>query len=73
MGALVLGLLVASAKGSFDAQTTELTLVLDRILDRSGAETKDARASLRNVAKQKCWISRGQRNVSGPPGWTQLA
>jgi hypothetical protein len=53
MAALVLGLLVASAKGSYDAQSAELTqmsaniAVLDRGLALYGPETKDARSLLR--------------------------
>ena len=55
MAALVLGLLVASAKGSFDVQSTELTQMaaniglLDRALAQYGPETKDARDMLRVV------------------------
>ncbi|MBI3407242.1 MAG: DUF4239 domain-containing protein [Planctomycetes bacterium] len=54
MGALVLGLMVASAKGSYDTQKSELTqmtakvIVLDRVLTRYGPETKEARAALRD-------------------------
>jgi hypothetical protein len=57
MAALVLGLLVASAKGSYDAQSTEITdlaanlVVLDRTLAHYGPETKEIRALLRN------WVS----------------
>ncbi|HEY1234692.1 MAG TPA: hypothetical protein VGH22_15040 [Candidatus Binatia bacterium] len=53
MAALVLGLLVASAKGSYDAQSAEVTqlaanvALLDRVLARYGAETKEMRAFLR--------------------------
>ena len=55
MAALVLGLLVASAKGSYDAQTTELIqmsaniVVLDRALAHYGPEAKETRAELRNA------------------------
>jgi hypothetical protein len=55
MAALVLGLLVASAKGSYDAQSTELTdlaanvIVLDRVLAHYGPESKDAREQLRGA------------------------
>jgi hypothetical protein len=55
MAALVLGLLVASAKGSYDAQTTELTqmsaniVVLDRTLAHYGPEAKETREALRNA------------------------
>ena len=54
MGALVLGLLVASAKSSYDAQSTELTemsakvVVLDRVLAHYGPESKEARDLLRS-------------------------
>jgi hypothetical protein len=53
MTALVLGLLVTSAKGSYDAQTAELTqnsakvVLLDRILAHYGDETKETRGILR--------------------------
>jgi hypothetical protein len=56
MAALVLGLLVASAKGSFDAQSTEMIqtaadfVVLDHTLAYYGPETKEARESLHNTA-----------------------
>jgi len=55
MSALVLGLLVASAKGSYDAQSTELTqlvaniALLDRGLALYGPETKEERALLRGA------------------------
>jgi|SRR5215475_12384843 len=55
MAALVLGLLVASAKGSYDAQSAELTqmsaniAVLDRMLALFGPETKEARTQLHGV------------------------
>jgi hypothetical protein len=51
--ALVLSLLIASAKSYFDTQSTELTemsakvVLLDRILAHYGPETKDARDALR--------------------------
>ena len=55
MAALVLGLLVASAKGSYDAQSAELTQMsanidtLDRALALYGPEAKEIRAMLRGV------------------------
>jgi len=55
MAALILGLLVASAKSSFDAQSSELTqasanaVVLDRVLARYGPETGEAREILRGA------------------------
>jgi hypothetical protein len=53
LSALVLGLLVSSAKGSFDSMSNELTLAavrviqLDRALADYGPETRPARATLR--------------------------
>jgi hypothetical protein len=53
MAALVLGLLIASAKGSFDTQNNELTdmssriVLLDRVLAHYGPEAKGARDVLR--------------------------
>lgn len=55
MAALVLGLLLASAKGSYDAQSAELTQVsatvvlLDRVLAHYGPETAEAREMLREA------------------------
>src|SRR5208337_4359586 len=54
MAALVLGLLIASAKGNFDTMSSELRLagarviLLDRVLAQYGPETKEARALLRH-------------------------
>lgn len=53
--ALVLGLLVGSVKGSFDAQNDVLrriaanVVLLDRVMAQYGPETKDARAQLRQM------------------------
>jgi len=62
MSALVLGLLIAAAKGSFDthrnglAQTSASIIFLDRVLAHYGQEAKDARDLLRrsvaNLLKQ---------------------
>jgi len=58
MAALVLGLLVASAKGSYDAQSTGLTdmssriVMLDRVLAHYGPETKQVRDTLRSSVVQ---------------------
>jgi hypothetical protein len=55
MAALVLGLLVASAKGSYDAQSAELTQMsanigtLDRALALYGPETNEIRTMLRGA------------------------
>jgi 4-amino-4-deoxy-L-arabinose transferase-like glycosyltransferase len=56
MAALVLGLLVSSAKGSYDTQRSELTqisanlILLDRLLVHYGPEADGARKLLREVA-----------------------
>lgn len=53
--AMVLGLLVASAKGYYDMQTTELTelstnvVLLDRVLAHYGSETEEVRKTLRGA------------------------
>jgi hypothetical protein len=53
--ALVLGLLVASAKGTFDTQSSSVkqlsanVVLLDRLLARYGSQTEGARALLRRV------------------------
>jgi hypothetical protein len=55
MAALVLGLLIASAKSSFDTQNAEVTevssriVLLDRVLARYGPEAKEARDALRSA------------------------
>jgi hypothetical protein len=55
MAALVLGLLVASAKNFYDTQNSGLTqlsanvILLDRVLAHYGPETKEARDSLRGA------------------------
>jgi len=70
MAALVLGLLIASAKGTYDTRRSQLLqvaadiIILDRILANYGAETRDARAMLqRSVAAaiQQFWPVDGAR------------
>ncbi len=58
--ALVLGLLIASAKGFYDSQNTEVTqaaanvVLLDRLLAHYGPEAADARAALRGTVAR--WV-----------------
>ncbi len=58
MSALVLGLLVSSAKGSFDSQSGEITrasakiILLDRTLALYGPETMEARELLHSVVAE---------------------
>ncbi len=64
VAALVLGLMIASAKASYDMQTTnvrQLTanlILMDELLEQYGPEAKTARAMIRQVAAitvQKIW------------------
>jgi hypothetical protein len=77
MAALVLGLLVASAKSTYDAQSAELTqmsanvVVLDRILAHYGPETKEARDLLRSSTArtlEAMWSTGGARHSQLEPG-----
>ena len=70
MSALVLGLLVSSAKSFYDTQSAELNqlsadvVVVDRLLTHYGPETKDARDMLyRSVVNQleRMWPQKGTR------------
>src|SRR5271165_859611 len=74
--ALVLGLLIASAKGFYDTQNTEMTeaaanvVLLDRILVHYGAEAKDARAVLRGTMAsliERSWQHDGQGKTRFDP------
>lgn len=76
MAALVLGLLVASAKGSYDAQSAELTqmsaniALLDRGLALYGPETKETRALLRGAVVRildELWSRDGTASPSTAP------
>jgi hypothetical protein len=64
MAALVLGLLIASAKSAYDTQRSELTqisanvIVLDRVMAHYGPETQEARDLLHRavvVALDRMW------------------
>jgi hypothetical protein len=71
LSALVLGLLIASAKGSYDAQRGEVTsmsadiILLDRILARYGPEASAAREVLRRtaVALDRSWSQGTSRSA----------
>lgn len=80
MSALVLGLLVASAKGSYDAQSSEITdlaaniVLVDRMLAHYGPEAKEVRGLLRNtvsVTIDQLWSGRDGR-VGMPTGAGEL-
>jgi hypothetical protein len=73
MAALVLGLLIVSAKSTYDTRRNQLlqvsadTILLDRVLVHYGTETKDARAMLqRSVAAaiEQFWPANGGRPVT---------
>lgn len=55
IAALVLGLLISAAKGSFDTQTTQVNqitanlILLDRVLEQYGPEARPIRGHMRNV------------------------
>jgi len=76
MTALVLGLLVASAKNNYDAQSRELTemsakiIVLDRVLSHYGPEAKEARDLLQVVVTrliERTWpTSKAGRTMAEP-------
>jgi hypothetical protein len=80
MAALVLGLLIASAKSSYDTQSNELTdmsskvILLDRVLAHYGPEAKEARDQLHgNVIRilDQMWPKAGagdpsQLDISSP-------
>src|SRR5262245_55727558 len=70
MAALVLSLLIASAKGSYDTQRSEITqlaanvALLDRVLAHYGPETRDARDLLRRSVAgmiDQIWPATGSR------------
>ena len=77
MSALVLGLLIASAKSAFDTRSNQLVqasadiILLDRALARYGPETKEARAVLqRSVAAtvERFWPAERARPIAIDPG-----
>jgi hypothetical protein len=76
MTALVLGLLIASAKGSFDTQRNGLAqlagnvMFLDRALAHFGPEAKDARKMLRDSVTdmvQRTWPGESPQSSSSAP------
>ena len=76
MSALVLGLLVSSAKGSYDTQRTEVIQMaakitfLGRLLDAYGPEASGVRSQLRDTVDasiQKMWPGQMRRPVDRNP------
>jgi hypothetical protein len=74
MAALVLGLLIASAKSSYDTQSAELIdmsskiVMLDRVLAHYGPETKEARDLLR-AAATRALDRLSEKHQSDPSKW----
>ena len=76
LAALVLGLLIASAKGFYDTQSNELTqmsakvVLLDRVLAHYGPESKEARDSLHSAVARmldSLWPKDGRRHSQSEP------
>jgi hypothetical protein len=81
MSALVLGLLVASAKSSFDTQRSELAqmaanvILLDRVLAHYGPETKECRELVRNfilITQTRYWPDEAPLPPNQPPFSTEV-
>jgi hypothetical protein len=81
LAALVIGLLLFSAKNSYEVRDTELRqfaanlILLDRQLVHYGAETKEARDLLRHYVSFKIdstWTGEASRPVTETHGWTLL-
>src|SRR5262249_47153982 len=77
MSALVLSLLVASAKSAFDTRSNQLTqasadmILLDRALARYGPETNEVRALLKSsmaVTLERFWPAEGTKRITIDPG-----
>jgi hypothetical protein len=76
ISALVLGLLITSAKNTYDTQRNEIrqmtanVILLDSQLKRYGPETRPARQSLRDAiepAIDKIWGHRPEKSLTGMP------
>jgi hypothetical protein len=74
MSALVLSLLIASAKGSYDTRSREFTqmsaniILLDRLLAHYGPETKDG-AICFTARSSMHWIEAGLPTISSSRYW----
>jgi hypothetical protein len=79
MTALVLGLMISSARASFDSKSKELTdmsvnvVLLDRSLAFYGPETAAIRGLVRDgvaAAVDQTWSRSGSRSLQGDPVWS---
>jgi hypothetical protein len=77
LAALVLGLLIAAAKGTYDAQSNAVkelaakVLLLDRLLAAYGPQTQEARELLRRaiaLTSERLWPGTGARGAELAPG-----
>jgi hypothetical protein len=77
MSALVLSLLISSAKAAFDTRSNQLVqasadiMMLDRVLARYGPETKDARSFVQQmvvVTLNRFWPAEGSGSVAPDAG-----
>lgn len=77
LAAIVLGLLIATAKGTYDAQSGAIqelaarVMLLDRVLAKYGPETKEARDLLRGATetmRHRIWPDEGAESSSLTPG-----
>lgn len=77
LAAIVLGLLIATAKGTYDAQSGAIqeyaakVMLLDRVLAKYGPETKEARELLRSVVEvsmERIWPEEDVRPANLAPG-----
>ena len=82
LAAIVLGLLIATAKGTYDAQNSAVqehaakAMLLDRVLAKYGPETKEARELLRSVVEasmDRIWPQEGVRPANLTPGEARAA
>jgi hypothetical protein len=82
LAALVLGLLIATAKGAYDTQNSAVkdlaadVLVLDRVLAMYGSDTKEARDLLRSAVESSLdtiWPEGGAQPASLSPGAARTA
>lgn len=76
ISALVLGLLIASANGSYDTESSQVRhltasiVLLDQLLDEYGPETRDARDRLRRAVEplvERIWREDSPESTKGTP------
>ncbi len=76
ISALVLGLLIASANSSYDTESSQVRhltaniVLLDRLLDQYGPETRDARDLLRRAIEplvERIWREDSSESTKGAP------